>query len=325
VIRLPFAAPPEAYALTLRLFDAATGRTYPVHSPTAAPEAALGTWTPARGATWSDAGSAVFALGADPESTRGVPAPALREPIKYGRELVLFAQSLAPDTGTPVRAGDRVSLTLLWSGDGRLPALELVGERNRWRTRVPPSSPTHDDYARDWRMIAVPANATSGTASLQVSGGPVLARLSVTELPRLDAPPDYDTPVGSEWPDVGTLVGVSSHAVPGDSDLLVPVTLVWRVGPERLTRDYVVFMHLLGPDGRLVAQSDSLPAGGDRPTFTWRPGEHIVDRHVMRWPGPPPDGGLRAVVGLYDPATGARLVLADGRDAVVLALDLSAP
>ena len=64
-------------------------------------------------------------------------------------------------------------------------------------------------------------------------------------------------------------------------------------------QDYKAFVHLLGPNGSVIAQHDGDPGGGYTPTTRWRPGEIIVDRHVLSLPQGLPAGeyGLRA--GLY--------------------------
>jgi hypothetical protein len=86
----------------------------------------------------------------------------------------------------------------------------------------------------------------------------------------------------------------------------VPLTLFWRARklvPENLK----VFAHLLNAKGELVAQRDSEPVGGLRPTSGWEVGEAIEDRLGVLLPNELPGGDYRIVVGLYDPATGDRL------------------
>jgi hypothetical protein len=72
--------------------------------------------------------------------------------------------------------------------------------------------------------------------------------------------------------------------------------------------DYVVLAQLLAPDGRLVAQRDLAPSGGSARTSTWRPGmPAVTDRMALRVPAGTPPGDYTLILGLYDPATGARL------------------
>ncbi len=59
------------------------------------------------------------------------------------------------------------------------------------------------------------------------------------------------------------------------------VTLAWQAEAD-MDRDYTGFVHLTGPDGRLVAQLDRPPAG--YPTSDWQPGEIVVDRYAVPLP-----------------------------------------
>ena len=77
------------------------------------------------------------------------------------------------------------------------------------------------------------------------------------------------------------------------------------VGP--IAADYKVFVHLLTADGRLLAQDDSEPVVWTYPTSRWRAGEYIMDEHWLTLPPDAPRGDVWLSVGLYDPASGARL------------------
>ncbi len=94
---------------------------------------------------------------------------------------------------------------------------------------------------------------------------------------------------------------------------IVPIELVWRT-KQKLDSRYKVFVHIGPPDAPPVAQNDSEPAAGFRPTDAWNPGEAVVDRRAV-WlkPGTPP-GHYGVYAGLYDTATGQRLMAhaADG-------------
>ncbi len=98
----------------------------------------------------------------------------------------------------------------------------------------------------------------------------------------------------------------SSGGSTGDRAIALEVELNWRaIGqPER---DLTVFVHLLAADGKLVTQDDRQPRDGSYPTSIWSAGEQIRDRHVIS----APPGLYRIVVGLYDPANGARLARSD--------------
>ena len=86
--------------------------------------------------------------------------------------------------------------------------------------------------------------------------------------------------------------------------------------------DYMLFAHLIGPDGRRVAQVD-LPY----PTSGWRAGHYATTDLPLALPADAPAGTYRLVIGLYDPSNGQRLALRasapidpalDGPDALVL-------
>ncbi|MCS6845338.1 MAG: hypothetical protein NZ528_13605 [Caldilineales bacterium] len=103
-------------------------------------------------------------------------------------------------------------------------------------------------------------------------------------------------PVQAALEDVAVLVAADAHP---RADLgLAEVTLYWLALRET-SQNYKAFVHLLGPDGAVIAQHDGDPVGGFTPTTRWRPGEIVVDRHYVPLPAslPPGDYGLRA--GLY--------------------------
>jgi len=96
------------------------------------------------------------------------------------------------------------------------------------------------------------------------------------------------------------------------ADDRVTVRLTWSA-TESITQSYKVFVHLYTMDGRLITQHDALPVNELRPTWSWHPGEQIIDNHGL-WVPAGISGPLRLVVGLYDPQSNVRLVLPDGSD-----------
>ncbi len=117
---------------------------------------------------------------------------------------------------------------------------------------------------------------------------------------RLDPPPQF-----------GTHARLVGYDLEIHADRL-RLTLYWEVR-QTLLPPHHVFVHLLGPDGRRLAQADSVPGGPDSPvpSGTWIPGEFIVDPHELPLDGPPPAGSILAV-GLYNPDTGVRLPVSRG-------------
>jgi hypothetical protein len=91
---------------------------------------------------------------------------------------------------------------------------------------------------------------------------------------------------------------------------IVPLTLFWQ--PQAPPgEDYQVFVHLLDETGQLVAQTDSAPAGGSRPTSGWAEGEVSVDRHGILLGDELAPRAYELRVGMYLPATGERLPVWD--------------
>lgn len=86
----------------------------------------------------------------------------------------------------------------------------------------------------------------------------------------------------------------------------VRITLSWG-DLVRPRGNYTVFVHLLGPDGKIVAQHDSPPVKGSFPTGGWTPGERLVDRYSLVLPAGAPAGRYRVEVGMYRPESGQRL------------------
>jgi len=71
-------------------------------------------------------------------------------------------------------------------------------------------------------------------------------------------------------------------------------------------RDYVVFMHVIEPDGEKLWQDDHAPS---IPTSQWKPGQTIEYTRTIFVPNYPYIGEANLRIGLYDIATGRRLTL----------------
>jgi hypothetical protein len=85
------------------------------------------------------------------------------------------------------------------------------------------------------------------------------------------------------------------------------LTLFWRaVRPP--PGDFTVFVHVVdAPTGMMVGQRDQMPAAGQRPTGGWTPGVLVMDDYRIPLDTKGTAGPYRVYVGLYEPATGARL------------------
>jgi hypothetical protein len=93
-------------------------------------------------------------------------------------------------------------------------------------------------------------------------------------------------------------------------------TLAWQ-SDRRPQKDYTIFAQLLDSGHNLAASFDRPPLAGAYPTSTWLPGQAIIDPRYIPLAGVVP-GQYRLIVGMYDPATQARLVTGEGADFVEL-------
>jgi hypothetical protein len=98
-------------------------------------------------------------------------------------------------------------------------------------------------------------------------------------------------------------------AAPGDS---IPVVLQWR-GLRAMEENYTVFVHLVGPAGRLHGQVDSWPVQGTYPTRQWTSGTEVTDAYEVQLDASAPTGPYRIEVGWYNLDTMQRLQVVDER------------
>ena len=118
---------------------------------------------------------------------------------------------------------------------------------------------------------------------------------------------------------LGDVVQLQSAAFPAEISAgeILPVALNWQAIAAP-TENYSVFVQLLGANGVPLAQHDSAPQGGYRPTGGWSAGETVTDRHGLTLPDSLSPGAYRLVAGMYNPADGLRLTAPDGADAIEL-------
>ena len=63
--------------------------------------------------------------------------------------------------------------------------------------------------------------------------------------------------------------------------------------------DYTVYVHVIDPEGKLIAQNDMQPRNGFAPTSHWTVGAALADRHGVILPASLPTGEYTIQVGLY--------------------------
>jgi hypothetical protein len=82
---------------------------------------------------------------------------------------------------------------------------------------------------------------------------------------------------------------------PGDT---IQVVITWHV-LDRLPARYTTFIHITDDRGRIVAQLDRPPLGGNPPTDSWRAGEKFIDPYVLPLPSTVRPGTFTMRIGLY--------------------------
>ncbi|MBI4301726.1 MAG: glycosyltransferase family 39 protein [Chloroflexi bacterium] len=83
-------------------------------------------------------------------------------------------------------------------------------------------------------------------------------------------------------------------------------------------KDYTVFTHLLDNQGRAWGGHDGYPVSGSAPTSQWTSGRAIIDQHELTLAANAPPGNYHVEIGLYELASGRRLMTAEGDDKIRL-------
>jgi hypothetical protein len=115
--------------------------------------------------------------------------------------------------------------------------------------------------------------------------------------PAIARPPEHA--MGTMLDGSLTLVGYDldpSDPVPGQE---LRVILYWRVEQD-LSKDYHTYVHLLNDEGQAIAQSDHRPGQEYYPSSLWKPGETLLDVHVLSIPGETQPGVVTLVAGAYE-------------------------
>lgn len=120
----------------------------------------------------------------------------------------------------------------------------------------------------------------------------------LTEMAPDDAIAQFDTQA--------TLTGVTLSPTAQN----VTLTLNWH-SLQAFAPEDGVFVHIVGPDGQLVAQADGHSLGGLLPISAWRPGDTIHDIRGAVRPAEALAGTYQMYVGVYNWASGARLPATD--------------
>lgn len=106
------------------------------------------------------------------------------------------------------------------------------------------------------------------------------------------------------------LLGYSIDAGDVGADETVSITLRWQTLAP-MDKDYTVFIHLVGPDGRIWAHEDRLLEHGGLPTSTWQVGQIVTNQYDLAIGSPVASGDYVVQAGIYYWQTGDRLEVRD--------------
>ncbi len=168
-------------------------------------------------------------------------------------------------------------------------------------------------------IIAPDGNARTRAVRVEnhVGLGVEIARVKIASRARRFDLPTPRREVNANLENKIRLRGYDFNAADFRAGALVPLTLYWQARAP-LTERHTVFVHILDAAGALVAQSDGEPQNGAAPTTSWLVGEVIADRYEIALPEKLSAGEYRVVVGMYLPATGARMLWDAGADTLGL-------
>jgi len=146
----------------------------------------------------------------------------------------------------------------------------------------------------------------------------LLGQLEITPSERSFAVPTPEKPLQATFDQWAHLAGYSLDPEAVRAGGPLAVTLFWQALAPSSGADYTVFVQLLSPEDRVIAQHDGMPAAGRWPTGTWVQGQTIEDRHELVFSDGAYAGEARLIAGLYDASTLIRVLTAEGADHVEL-------
>ncbi len=253
--------------------------------------------------------------------------------------LSLAGYSLNRDA--PIRPGDALPLTLVWrAGWQKLPDDLLTriwledaqGKQVTSRDSVlsvgyPPFEWQPNMFVRDFPIVRLPANLVDGRYAVKLAiaqqnelrGSTLLpfvptivevGNIEIKNRARLMTSPVISRALESAFDKKIKLLGYDWK------NESAQLTLYWRA-LALMDTPYTIFVHLIDAQNRVVAYGDAEPGNGTLPTTGWIADEYIIDPHTLSLNNVPA-GTYTIAIGVYDPATGARLKTGDGQERVLI-------
>ncbi|HVB96533.1 MAG TPA: glycosyltransferase family 39 protein [Chloroflexota bacterium] len=309
---VPSATPPGQYDAAILLYNPQSGAAVPFSGQSAHP-------------------GNVLPLGSIQVRARERPTLATETEVPLGPKLS-FASGVSvlghDPLGPPRSAGDRLSFRILWRAD-RAPLSDLTRTVSfvdaAGHTVAQQTDPILPEYPTSkWHVgqlfaerieVQIPPTAANGRYQLAVSVDPSqgssldLGTIDVNGPARSFTRPTIGHPLSASFGPFATLIGADLPTTPVRPGGVLTLRLYWQAR-QTAKHAYVVFVHLLAPDGRIFGQVDRPPVDGTRPTDGWLPGEYLSDSYQVPIPANAPAGRYHIEIGLYDPSNGVRLPVA---------------
>ncbi|MEJ2149265.1 MAG: glycosyltransferase family 39 protein [Chloroflexota bacterium] len=225
----------------------------------------------------------------------------------------------AGDSSTAVAVGgltpdemDPVSMRLLMADDERAAALGFFDPQTA--LLIPPAAGAPRQVVVPQVITLHPALESALESASVEESFPAYTRYTLSN-GSFESPPDrlatFADPAGAPLVD---LAGVQVVGSPGERAFtLITRWEAHQPSPERLR----IFVHLIGPDGAILAQSDVLGV----PATQWRPGDTILQAHDLALPAGS-SGPYGLAIGLYRPETGIRMAISTPPGGDAFHLDL---
>ena len=144
-----------------------------------------------------------------------------------------------------------------------------------------------------------------------------LLLFSLESQPRFATGPEHG--YQANFSDQIQLLGYDLDSFSAEPGQTLHLALYWEA-LRGMDRDYLVFTHLLGEDGRIYGQHDRIAGSDAYPTSYWKTGAIFRNRYEILVSPDTPPGDYTLAVGLYWTEPGIeRLPLKSGGDRVLLA------
>jgi len=205
--------------------------------------------------------------------------------------ITLLGYNMDRDSARP---GDDVYFSFLFQAD-QLPIINY--QFNLFTPYYPFSEWQRGDIWRFQTKARIPADTGSAQYRFILKSPDSsyeLAPIKVIPIQRTFSTPTIQNPTSIQFKDMIELAG---YNINGNQ-----IDLIWKAlaTPDQ---DLIAFVHVEDSSGKIIAQSDSVPANWSRPTTGWVKGEYIVDTRILP---PLSNGGITLYVGFADRSSGDR-------------------